>query len=385
MEMVFTPSSIVGKVGIKISLEPLKLTLRRRGSVKPDSPEVFILPNIQRGIISDDQALALQETSHFVANTAWMDVDTLLTRSIKDAPSETTCAWVEVSSGNVEDGDMCENERILVPNVLLLCEEPTQKKMSKKDSERLLQELKDIFVFAGMPSSMGNKSTSTTMKGEKDTEGWVKGQSLSISPPMFSNGKGVTVNFNDSKTSTDEEEDNDETPSTQHVKVVCSACVDFELFSSKMSSNTPSYPISTNSQSQPGSSGGGGTSRKKVSSNKRNCLEIDTSITESEVKADTATSTSKSKGKGKSSQSKAVLLPLKDVSANQPGADKVREGEMYCCLVFVYTLKIEFLTPVSVCFLSLSCSFFLTFFFLIPYFSSFSPRKRARLHPRARK
>lgn len=317
--MLFTPSPIVGKVGMKISLEPLKVTLRRRGALKVESPEVFILPHISRGIVSDDQTEAIEQTSlDFIANTSWMDA--AKHTSVEERGSAMGTTWIEVSSGNVEDGDMSENDRFLVPNVLLLSEEPTQKKMSKKDSERVLQDLKDMLVSVGLPSSLKstkvNKTVDTTTdnggeNGEDTDSVWSKGQSLSVSPPLFANGKGVTLAFSSKKLMNpcdqdhEQEEDAQSTPS--QMKVIANVCVDFELFSAKMSTNTPSFPNSLQHHV---------SSVKKpapMKKGKRNCLEIDTSITESEVEDTTNESSSKDR------VNSSVLLPVKD-SSNQAAA-----------------------------------------------------------------
>ena len=193
-------------VTCSLSVEPVKVTTRgwepgRRG----DDGEVFVLPDLAAAIVHDDECnrtenMSIDEHSRSVWSQAH-NLDLPKTGVLRRT------AIVLRGSGNAEDGGMewamtegadqaCHDlssnplARLEFPVSLLLREEPDVKKMTRANAETMFEELKQVFVDIGFPSSLAE-----VHKGKfGGTNPWKRGGALAkSSPPLWSNGNGMPL------------------------------------------------------------------------------------------------------------------------------------------------------------------------------------------------
>jgi hypothetical protein len=212
VEIQFTSASSEGcSYEFKVSLEPIKVTTRRwEPQRRAFDNEVFLLPCLTRGLVvdnpgsseKDDEArpdVAEAITSHY-RQAYGLDVhppsstppSSTSTSTISQGSDGSTSsaamkmAFVALRGGNAEDGfwqhGMVDEEfndentgapspspPLRVPLTVLLTEEPTEKKMSKHEKERVLSIMKHALVDIGLPE--GLLAAPLTAVVEKTTKG----------------------------------------------------------------------------------------------------------------------------------------------------------------------------------------------------------------------
>lgn len=205
MELMFTArKSDDGKLEMKISLEPIKLTFRRydsgsrpqRSARAAELEEVFLLPKLTSALVSSQK---LGEASETTAAEAADDdeVDIAFWSQVHGLtiPHELPVPRVSVNVREVDDDGIMHtsSSTLSLPRCILLSEVPSEKKMSRADSDRVLALMREDLVALGCPVGLqqsGQEAEASRARGE--CSGWTNSKTaLGKEGSIWTTGRGV--------------------------------------------------------------------------------------------------------------------------------------------------------------------------------------------------